>query len=111
MDAFYRSFFVLNILVQVSTKSDEFLDQVIQDYEAYAKENQRLQMENDRLVSKVDELTKQVAVGSSGQTARPTTNMTNAVTIKNGTLPYFFSKHDHYRHRSLCKLGLSSAYI
>ncbi len=29
-----------------------FLDQVIQDYEAYAKENQRLQMENDRLVSK-----------------------------------------------------------
>lgn len=25
------------------------------------------------------------------------------------TLPYFFSKHDHYRHLSLCKLGLSSA--
>ena len=61
---------------------DEFLDQVIQDYEAYAKENQRLQMENDRLVSKVDELTKQVAVGSSGQTARPTTNMTNMDVLK-----------------------------
>ncbi len=39
-------------------------------------------MENDRLVSKVDELTKQVAVGSSGQTARPTTNMTNMDVLK-----------------------------
>ena len=38
--------------------------------------------ENDRLVSKVDELTKQVAVGSSGQTARPTTNMTNMDVLK-----------------------------
>ena len=28
-----------------SNEVDEFLDQVIQDYEAYAKENQRLQME------------------------------------------------------------------
>ena len=65
-----------------SNEVDEFLDQVIQDYEAYAKENQRLQMENDRLVSKVDELTKQVAVGSSGQTARPTTNMTNMDVLK-----------------------------
>ncbi len=58
-----------------SNEVDEFLDQVIQDYEAYAKEN-------DRLVSKVDELTKQVAVGSSGQTARPTTNMTNMDVLK-----------------------------
>ena len=33
---------------------DEFLDLVIQDYENYAKENQRLQTENDRLVSKVE---------------------------------------------------------
>ncbi|WP_290034113.1 cell division regulator GpsB [Ligilactobacillus cholophilus] len=61
---------------------DEFLDKVIQDYETFTKENQRLQMENDRLVSKVDELTKQVAVGKSGQTARPTSNMTNMDILK-----------------------------
>lgn len=61
---------------------DEFLDIVIQDYEAYAKESQRLQMENDRLRSKVDELTKQVAVGKSGQTSRPANNMTNMDILK-----------------------------
>ena len=61
---------------------DEFLDQVIQDYETYAKETQRLQMENDRLVSKVDELTKQLEVGSSGQTTRQTSNMTNMDVLK-----------------------------
>ncbi|MEY8662049.1 cell division regulator GpsB [Ligilactobacillus faecis] len=61
---------------------DEYLDAVIQDYETYAKEVQRLQMENDRLVSKVDELTKQVAVGNSGQTTRPTTNVANMDVLK-----------------------------
>lgn len=61
---------------------DEFLDDVIQDYEMYAKENQRLQAENDRLVSKVDELTKQVAVGKSGQTSRPDSNTTNMDILK-----------------------------
>ena len=57
-----------------SIEVDEFLDDVIQDYETYAKENQRLQMENDRLLKKVDELTKQVAVGKTGTTARPASN-------------------------------------
>lgn len=61
---------------------DEFLDDVIQDYETYSKENQRLQAENDRLVSKVDELTKQVAVGKSGQTSRPGSNTTNMDILK-----------------------------
>lgn len=61
---------------------DEFLDDVIQDYETYSKENQRLQAENDRLVSKVDELTKQVAVGKSGQTSRPASNTTNMDILK-----------------------------
>ena len=64
------------------TDVDEFLDKVIQDYETFTKENQRLQMENDRLVSKVDELTKQLAVGKSGQTARPVSNMTNMDILK-----------------------------
>ena len=36
-----------------SIEVDEFLDDVIQDYETYAKENQRLQMENDRLLKRV----------------------------------------------------------
>lgn len=35
-----------------SIEVDEFLDDVIQDYETYAKENQRLQMENDRLLKR-----------------------------------------------------------
>lgn len=61
---------------------DEFLDKVIQDYETFTKENQRLQMENDRLVSKVDELTKQIAVGKSGQAARPTSNVNNMDILK-----------------------------
>mgnify|MGYP004704624727 CR=1 FL=1 len=61
---------------------DEFLDDVIKDYETYSKETQRLQMENDRLVSKVDELTKQLAVGKSGQASRPTSNVTNMDILK-----------------------------
>ena len=39
-------------------------------------------MENDRLVSKVDELTKQIAVGKSGQAARPTSNVNNMDILK-----------------------------
>ncbi|KRL01540.1 cell division regulator GpsB [Liquorilactobacillus capillatus] len=61
---------------------DEFLDDVIKDYETYSKETQRLEMENDRLVSKVDELTKQLAVGKSGQTARPSASVTNMDILK-----------------------------
>ncbi|KRL04615.1 cell division protein GpsB [Liquorilactobacillus oeni DSM 19972] len=61
---------------------DEFLDDVIKDYETYSKETQRLQMENDRLVSKVDELTKQLAVGKSGQASHPTSNVTNMDILK-----------------------------
>lgn len=64
------------------TDVDRFLDKVIQDYETFTKENQRLQMENDRLVSKVDELTKQVAVNKSGQVTRPTSNMNNMDILK-----------------------------
>ncbi|EKW98495.1 cell division regulator GpsB [Ligilactobacillus saerimneri] len=61
---------------------DEFLDIVIQDYGLYAKNTQQLEMENDRLRSKVDELTKQVAVGKSGQASRPANNMTNMDILK-----------------------------
>lgn len=61
---------------------DAFLDTIIQDYEFYAKETQRLQMENDRLLSKVDELTKQVALGKSGKTVRAASSTTNMDILK-----------------------------
>ena len=44
---------------------DSFLDDVIKDYDAFNKEVTRLQDENDRLKAKVDELNRQVEVGSS----------------------------------------------
>lgn len=64
------------------TDVDEFLDLVIQDYEKFTKENQRLQVENDRLVAKVDELTKQLAVGNSGKAAQPVSSTTNMDILK-----------------------------
>ncbi|BAW86934.1 cell division protein GpsB [Limosilactobacillus fermentum] len=44
---------------------DSFLDDVIKDYDTFNKEVTRLQDENDRLKAKVDELNRQVEVGSS----------------------------------------------
>ncbi|KRM87679.1 cell division regulator GpsB [Liquorilactobacillus vini] len=61
---------------------DEFLDDVIKDYETYSKETQRLQLENDRLVSKVDELTKQLSVSGDSQVSRPASNVTNMDILK-----------------------------
>ncbi|MDE1547878.1 cell division regulator GpsB [Jeotgalibaca caeni] len=42
---------------------DEFLDLIIRDYESYQKDLTYLQSENERLRNRVDELTKQAAVG------------------------------------------------
>lgn len=42
---------------------DEFLDLIIRDYESFQKDVSFLQAENERLLSRVDELTKQAAVG------------------------------------------------
>ncbi|KRN88662.1 hypothetical protein IV53_GL000627 [Ligilactobacillus ceti DSM 22408] len=58
------------------------MDLIIQDYEKYIKETQRLQMENDRLLSKVDELTKQLAVSKTGNTTRPAASTTNMDILK-----------------------------
>lgn len=41
------------------TEVDEFLDIVIRDYESFSNEMTNLRAENDRLMNKVDELTKQ----------------------------------------------------
>ena len=44
---------------------DGFLDDVIKDYDTYNKEVARLQDENERLKAKVDELNRQLEIGSS----------------------------------------------
>ncbi|ANZ63775.1 cell division protein GpsB [Secundilactobacillus paracollinoides] len=64
---------------------DSFLDNVIKDYEAFTKENQHLQDENERLLAKVDELTKQISVGGGQQTvqtSQPASNVTNMDILK-----------------------------
>lgn len=58
------------------------MDAVIQDYEVFTSEIQKLQADNEKLRSRVDELTKQVSVGGNSQTARPQTNMTNMDVLK-----------------------------
>ncbi|SEM49003.1 DivIVA domain-containing protein [Ligilactobacillus sp. WC1T17] len=64
------------------TEVDDFLDAVIRDYETFASEIQRLQGENEKLRSRVDDLNKQISVGGASQTARPQTNMTNMDVLK-----------------------------
>lgn len=53
---------------------DSFLDDVIKDYDTFNKELHRLQDENDRLKAKVDELNRQVEVGSSIGSSTPSAN-------------------------------------
>lgn len=65
---------------------DEFLDNVIKDYDAYNKEVDRLNDENQRLKAKVDELNRQVEVGSTMQSrptnSQPFSNATNMDILK-----------------------------
>ena len=61
---------------------DGFLDNVIKDYESFTKDNQQLSDENERLRAKVDELTKQVAVGATSPTSQPTSTVTNMDILK-----------------------------
>ena len=44
---------------------DEFLDNIIKDYESYNKEILALQEENDRLNAKIDQLSKRLHHGSN----------------------------------------------
>ncbi|KID41770.1 cell division regulator GpsB [Fructilactobacillus fructivorans] len=51
---------------------DTFLDSIIKDYETFQREIDQLDQENQDLKLKVDELTRQVSIGSSAQsTQRP----------------------------------------
>lgn len=56
---------------------DEFLDMIIRDYESYQKDLAYLQSENERLRSRVDELSKQATVGKRTQ---PNSSMGSGVT-------------------------------
>ena len=66
---------------------DSFLDDVIKDYDTFNKEVQSLRDENERLKSKVDELNRQVEVGSSigapaQSNSQPVSNATNMDILK-----------------------------
>ncbi|EEU30955.1 cell cycle protein GpsB [Limosilactobacillus coleohominis 101-4-CHN] len=60
---------------------DSFLDDVIKDYDTFNKTVQSLQDENERLKAKVDELNRQVEVGSSIGASAPT----NSQPVSNAT--------------------------
>lgn len=51
---------------------DEFLDMIIRDYESYQKDLSYLQSENERLMSRVDELTKQAVLSKPTQSTATT---------------------------------------
>ncbi|RSU08158.1 cell division protein DivIVA [Vagococcus entomophilus] len=62
---------------------DEFLDNVIKDYETYNKDLLALQEENQRLIAKVDQLTKSQATLSRIQQDVPkNTTVTNFDILK-----------------------------
>lgn len=65
---------------------DAFLDDVIKDYDTYNKELDRLNNENERLRTKVDELNRQVEVGSTmsahTNNQQPVSNATNMDILK-----------------------------
>ncbi|MBO0420132.1 cell division regulator GpsB [Vagococcus fluvialis] len=66
-----------------SIEVDEFLDNVIKDYEAYNQELLALKEENHRLVNKVDQLTQnQATLSRMKQEAPKTTAVTNFDILK-----------------------------
>ncbi|MER2225585.1 MAG: cell division regulator GpsB [Carnobacterium sp.] len=64
------------------TEVDEYLDEVIRDYESYNKEITQLKAENDRLLSKIDELTKQASIGKPSYSSQPNSTVTNFDILK-----------------------------
>jgi DivIVA domain-containing protein len=66
-----------------SIEVDEFLDNVIKDYEAYNQELLAIKEENHRLVNKVDQLTQnQATLSRMKQEAPKTTAVTNFDILK-----------------------------
>lgn len=60
---------------------DEFLDVVIKDYKSFEKDIADLKAENDRLITKLDELSKQQAAKSQNQ-AQNGSSVTNFDILK-----------------------------
>ncbi|MGO4937019.1 cell division regulator GpsB [Fundicoccus sp. Sow4_H7] len=61
---------------------DEYLDSIIRDYDSYQKDVAYLKNENERLVSKVDDLTKQLALTKKNVPASPGSGVTNFDILK-----------------------------
>ncbi|SFH59958.1 cell division regulator GpsB [Pisciglobus halotolerans] len=79
------------------TEVDEYLDEIIRDYESFSKEISQLKAENERLHSKVDELTKQTTVqkpSQSGQSGNTVTNFDILKRLSNLERHVFGSKLD-----------------
>lgn len=79
------------------TEVDEFLDMVIQDYEAFTKEINSLKAENDRLLSKLDEVSKQQMSSqpsTANQSAASVTNFDILKRLSNLERHVFGSKLD-----------------
>lgn len=62
---------------------DEFLDIIIRDYDTFQKQITFLQAENERLINKVDELSRQAKLSKATRTNTvPTTGVTNFDILK-----------------------------
>lgn len=61
---------------------DEYLDNIIRDYDSYQKDVVYLKNENERLISKVDELTKQLALTKKNVPNTPGSGVTNFDILK-----------------------------
>ncbi|MBD3948185.1 cell division regulator GpsB [Tuanshanicoccus lijuaniae] len=61
---------------------DEYLDSIIRDYDAFQKEVAYLKNENERLVSKIDELNKQLALNKKTAPTTPGSGVTNFDILK-----------------------------
>ena len=61
---------------------DEFLDVVIQDYEAFMKEINNLKAENARLLSKIDEASKQQITSQPTASSQSNASATNFDILK-----------------------------
>lgn len=61
---------------------DEYLDSIIRDYDSYQKDVVYLKNENERLISKIDELTKQLALAKKNAPASVGSGVTNFDILK-----------------------------
>lgn len=61
---------------------DEYLDSIIRDYDSYQKDVVFLKNENERLIAKVDELTKQLSLAKKNAPSNPSSGVTNFDILK-----------------------------